>query len=51
LVKTGTGHHFQSHDEDESRPPLRGSSWGEDMGSMVGNQLVVSGTGEEMTLD
>jgi len=49
-VKTGTGLRFRSHDEGESRPRLRGSSWEEGMDLMIENQLVVSGNGEEMTL-
>jgi hypothetical protein len=48
----GTGLRFRSHGEGESRPQMRESSWGESMmGLMVENQLVASGTGEEMTLD
>ena len=51
LGKTGTGLRFQSLGEGESRPQLRGSSWEEDMDLMVENPVVVSGTGEETTLD
>jgi hypothetical protein len=47
----GTGLHCQSHDEHVSRRLMRGSSLGEGRGLKVTKEIVVSGVGEEMTLD
>jgi len=50
-VRMGTGLHYRSHAEHESRLLMKGSSLGEGMGLKVTKEIVVSGVGEEMTLD
>jgi hypothetical protein len=46
----GTGLHYRSHAEHESRLLTKGSSLGEGMGLKVTKKIVVSGVDEEMTL-